>query len=150
MHRSLDILWQVRIILRQSFLASGWFWRVHLIMKTQVKTSTKRVSVGQKWPNHGPTWSENINQASSELICSQVISKSRHSLSFWCVSSHLVSTNCCLEKPDSAVRDVISPVHYPNNFGLKMHQTEQCYYAIGQPSYIITFRPQTQFPLQPE
>ena len=32
---------------------SGWFWRGHLIIKTQVKTSTQRVSVGQKWPNHG-------------------------------------------------------------------------------------------------
>ena len=38
---------------RTSFLASGRFWRGHLIMKTQVKTSTKRVSIGQNWPNHG-------------------------------------------------------------------------------------------------
>ena len=38
---------------RASFLASGRLWRGHLIMKTQVKTSTKCVSVGQKWPNHG-------------------------------------------------------------------------------------------------
>ena len=38
---------------RMSFLASDRFWRGHLIMKTQVKISTKRVSVGQKGPNHG-------------------------------------------------------------------------------------------------
>ena len=38
---------------RMSFLASGRFWRGHLIMNTEVKISTKRVSVGQKWPNHG-------------------------------------------------------------------------------------------------
>ena len=38
---------------RTSFLANGRFWRGYLIMKTQVKTSTERVSVGQKWPNHG-------------------------------------------------------------------------------------------------
>ena len=37
---------------RMYFLASGRFWRGQLIMK-KVKTSTKRVSVGQKWPNHG-------------------------------------------------------------------------------------------------
>ena len=35
------------------FFASGRLWRGHLIDKTQVTTSTKRVPVGQKWLNHG-------------------------------------------------------------------------------------------------
>ena len=48
-----DVFWQARISVHQFFLASGRSWRSHLIMKTQVKTSRKRVSVGQKWPKDG-------------------------------------------------------------------------------------------------
>ena len=56
-------------------------WSI-LIMKTRVKTSTKRISVRQKWPNHGSPWSENINLASRELISAHVMLKGRHSLRF--------------------------------------------------------------------
>ena len=48
--------------------ASGRFWRGHVIKKTQVKTSTKRVPVEPKCKTTAPAWSENINLTSRELI----------------------------------------------------------------------------------
>ena len=53
-----------------------------------------------------PAWCENINLASLELICAQVILKGRHS-PFWCMSSHLFSTTRCLGNPNNAARDAI-------------------------------------------
>ena len=52
-------------------------------MKTEVKTSTKRVCLlGKSGQTTVPAWSENINLASRELICAQVILKCSHSLRF--------------------------------------------------------------------
>ena len=87
--------------------ASGPIWRGHRIMETQVKTSTKYVSVGQRWLNHGirVEW-EYKSSIPFTYLCSRWFKK--HELSpFWYVSSHLFSTTCCLGKPNSAVRDVI-------------------------------------------
>ena len=90
------------------FLASGRFWRGHLIiMETQVKTSIKRVSVGQKLPNHGTRveW-EYKSSISWTYLCSGVFKKQVFS-PFWCVISHLLSTIYSFGKHDSAARDVI-------------------------------------------
>ena len=64
------VFWQARIKLT-SIMASGWFWRGHLITKTQGKTWTKRVPVEQKWSNHGThvEW-ENISSISWTYLCS--------------------------------------------------------------------------------
>ena len=92
---------------RTSFLASDRFWRGHLIMKTQVKTSTTRVSVGQKWPNHDTSveW-KYTSSISWTNLCSGDFKRPAFS-PFWCMSSHLFSTSCCSGKPSIAARDVI-------------------------------------------
>ena len=48
-----DVFWQAGTIVCLSALSSVRFWHSHLIMKTQVNASTKRVSVVQKWSKHG-------------------------------------------------------------------------------------------------
>ena len=81
-------------------------WSI-LIMKTWVKTSTKRISVRQKWPNHGtPVEWEYQSSISWTYQCSCDVKRQAFS-SFWCMSSHLFSTTCCLGQPNSAARDVI-------------------------------------------
>ena len=88
-------------------LAVGRLWRGHLTAKTQVKTSTKRVSFGQKWPNHGTRveW-EYKPSITWNYLCSDDFKKQAFS-PFWCASSHLYSTTCYLGKPDGAARDVV-------------------------------------------
>ena len=108
-HSSHDVFWHA--YQHTSFLASGWFWRGHLIVKTQLKTSTKRVYVGQKWPNHGTRveW-EYKSSISWTYMCSGDFK--RQALSpFLCISSQLFSTNCCLGKPNNAARGVIWTAH---------------------------------------
>ena len=74
-------IWQARISIRQFVLASGRFWRGHLVMKTQAKTSTKLVSVGQKWPHHRTRveW-EYKSRISCTFLCSCYFKKKGFSL----------------------------------------------------------------------
>ena len=51
-HRFHDVFWQARISVHPFWLVVD-FDAAILIIKTQVTISTKRASVGQKWPNHG-------------------------------------------------------------------------------------------------
>ena len=87
---------------RTSFLASGRFWRGHLIMKTGVKTSTERVSVGQKWPNHGTRVEWEYKSSISWTYLCYGDSDMQAFSPFWCITSHLFSTSCCLRKPKNA------------------------------------------------
>ena len=101
-HRSHDVFWQACISVRQSVLASGRFWRGHLM-----KTSTKRVFVGQKCPNHGTRVEWEYKSSISWTYLRSGDSEKQAFSPFWCGSSYLFSTTCCLGKRDSAARDVI-------------------------------------------
>ena len=94
---------------RTSFLASGRFWG---IWSWKPKSKHRRnVSLsGKSGQTTPPTWSENINLASRELICAQVILKGRHSLRL-CMSSHLFSTTWCLGKPRRHLRVTSFELH---------------------------------------
>ena len=94
-----------------AYVLFGRFWRGHLIMKTQVKTSTKLVSVGQKWPNHCThvEW-EYKSSISWTYLCSCDFKRQAFS-PCWCMGSHLFSTICCLGKPNSSAHDVIWIAH---------------------------------------
>ena len=94
-------------VFRQSFLISGRFWRGHLIMKTQVKTSTKRLYVEEKWPNHGTRVKWEYKSSISWTYQGSGDFRRQAFSPFWCMSSHLFSATCCLGKPKSAARDVI-------------------------------------------
>ena len=97
-HRFHDGFWQAGISERP-FWGMVDFDAAIGIMKTQVKTSMKRVSVGQKWPNHG-VWEYKSSISSGDF-------KKQAFSPFWCMSSHLFSTTCYLGKPNSAAHDVI-------------------------------------------
>ena len=89
----------------------SFFWRVVDLdaaissWKSKSKHQGNVCLSGKSGQSMAPAWSENI--ASREPICAQVILKSMH-FPVWCVTSHLFSTTCCLGKPDSTARDVIS------------------------------------------
>ena len=100
-----DVFWQAGTSVCLSALSSVRFWRSHLIMITQVNTSTKRVSVGQKWSNHG-TCVEWEYESSTLLTYLCSCDFKRQAISpCWCVFTS-VFNDLLLGKHESAAREV--------------------------------------------
>ena len=108
-HRYYDVFWQGRISVRPFWLvldfdAAIWSWKPKSKHRRNVSLT------GKSDETTAPTWSENINLASRELICAQVILKGRHYLRFL----HEFAFGICFQRlaawvsPGfSAARDVI-------------------------------------------
>ena len=80
-HRFSDVFWQARISVRPLWLvldfdAAIWSWKPKSKHRRNVSLS------GESGETTAPAWSENINLASRERMCAQVILKGRHSLRF--------------------------------------------------------------------
>ena len=79
----------------------------HLIMKIQVITSMKRVSVSKHDQTAAPALIQSMNLTSVWLICAHVMLKRQLSSPFCRVCSLRVSNGCLLGKPDSALCEFI-------------------------------------------
>ena len=86
-HRFHGVFWQGHISVHP-FLAQDRFWCGHLIMKTQLKTSTECVPVGQKWSNHRShlEW-DYISSISWTYVCSGDFQ--RQAFSLFCAWVHI-------------------------------------------------------------
>ena len=88
------------------FDAAIWSWKPNSRHRRNVSLSGKS---GQTTAGTRVEW-EHKSSISWTYLCSGDFKRQAFS-PFWCMSSQLFSTNCCLGKPNNAARDVIWTAH---------------------------------------
>ena len=94
------------------------------VMKTLMKTSRKRISVGKSGPTTAPVRSQSKNLTTRQIICAEMVAQTQLCSSFCCVLSRRFPKNCRLEKAlqRCAWRDLNCTWKFNNRRKVFIHQ----------------------------